>query len=146
MIHSTTETHTKLLDAARDLIGRKGDAVASVGKICAGIAKGGFFHRFASRKRWAVAAAKHVNAGAVCTQELDDHVTTLTQDLAMAETQYAPHAFRTAESIGYFMQSVLQGAFISFAKAQRDPERARKGSAHLRHYLEMLLPLNHVQS
>jgi len=42
-----------------------------------------------------------------------------------------------AESVGYFMQSVLQGAFI-FAKAKQNPRVAAEDLAHLRRYLVML--------
>ena len=40
----------------------------------------------------------------------------------------------TAESVGYFMQAVLQGSFI-FAKAQQGPEIIRESMEHLRRYL-----------
>jgi hypothetical protein len=44
---------------------------------------------------------------------------------------------RTAQSVGYFIQSVLQGSFI-FAKAQQSPEVVRENLVHLRRYLRVL--------
>ena len=43
----------------------------------------------------------------------------------------------SAESVGYFIQAVLQGSFI-FAKAKQDPRVVRESLAHLRRYLEAL--------
>ena len=54
-----------------------------------------------------------------------------------AKLRYAPEATWSAESVGYFMQSVLQGSFI-FAKAQRSSEVVREDMEHLRRYLETL--------
>jgi TetR/AcrR family transcriptional repressor of nem operon len=48
-----------------------------------------------------------------------------------------PDAPWSAASVGYFVQSVLQGAFI-FAKAKQGPEVARESLAHLRRYLGFL--------
>ena len=49
-----------------------------------------------------------------------------------------PDASWTAESVGYFIQAVLQGSFI-FAKAKQNADVARQNLAHLRRYLESLL-------
>lgn len=62
----------------------------------------------------------------------------LARDLEAAKQRYAPDATWTAESVGTFMQAVLQGGFI-FAKASRDPEITKACIAHLRAYLETLL-------
>jgi len=43
------------------------------------------------------------------------------------------------ESLGYYIQSVLQGAFV-FAKARQGPEVVRESLSHLRHYLVLLFP------
>lgn len=45
----------------------------------------------------------------------------------------------TPESVGFFIQAVLQGSFI-FAKAKNGADVARDNLAHLRRYLEMLFP------
>jgi TetR/AcrR family transcriptional repressor of nem operon len=50
---------------------------------------------------------------------------------------YAPDAPWCAQGVGYFMQAVLQGAFI-FAKAKQGPEVALECLQHLRRYLETL--------
>jgi len=72
-----------------------------------------------------------------CDAALSDHIAMLERDLEAAKRIYAPHASWTAESVGYFMQSVLQGAFI-FAKAKQSPEVALECLRHLRRYLENL--------
>jgi TetR/AcrR family transcriptional repressor of nem operon len=71
---------------------------------------------------------------------MTEHVAMLERDLAAAKQRCAPDADWNAESVGYFIQAVLQGAFI-FAKAKQSPQIARENLAHLRRYLEMLLPL-----
>jgi TetR/AcrR family transcriptional repressor of nem operon len=71
---------------------------------------------------------------------MSEHVAMLERDLAAAKWRYAPDADWTPESVGYFMQAVLQGAFI-FAKAKNSPQIARDNLAHLRRYLETLLPI-----
>ena len=50
-----------------------------------------------------------------------------------------PEAPWTADSVGTFIQAVLQGSFI-FAKAQQGPEVAHANIAHLHRYLDMLFP------
>jgi TetR/AcrR family transcriptional repressor of nem operon len=81
--------------------------------------------------------ATHPDIRAACEQALADHIAVLTGDLEAAKRKYAPDAPWTAQSVGYFIQSVLQGAFI-FAKATQSPEVVRDGLAHLRRYLETL--------
>jgi TetR/AcrR family transcriptional repressor of nem operon len=66
------------------------------------------------------------------------HVADLVRDIEAAKQKYAPGAPWSAESVGYFMQAVLQGAFI-FAKAKQGPQVAVECLAHLRRYLETLL-------
>jgi TetR/AcrR family transcriptional repressor of nem operon len=68
---------------------------------------------------------------------LSTHIAELTRDVESAKQLYAPHALWSAESVGCFIQSVLQGAFI-FAKAKQSPEVVRGSLAHLRRYLEGL--------
>jgi len=71
--------------------------------------------------------------------ELAVHIEGLLPDIAQAKQHYAPDADWTPESLGYFIQSVLQGAFI-FAKARQGPEVAREALAHLRNYLVLVFP------
>jgi TetR/AcrR family transcriptional repressor of nem operon len=91
-----------------------------------------------------VAYATHPNLRAACDRVLSEHVAELTRDLATAKSRYAPDAAWDPESVGYFIQCVLQGAFI-FAKARQSPEIATASLGHLRNYLVSLLghPENH---
>jgi TetR/AcrR family transcriptional regulator, transcriptional repressor for nem operon len=81
--------------------------------------------------------ATHPEIRAACDQGMTEHVAELVRDIEAAKQKYAPDAPWSAESVGYFMQSVLQGSFI-FAKAKQGPEVALECLAHLRHYLETL--------
>jgi TetR/AcrR family transcriptional repressor of nem operon len=82
--------------------------------------------------------ATHPDLRAACDRGMSSHIAMLARDLEAAKQRYAPNAAWTPESVGYFMQSVLQGAFI-FAKAKQGPEVAIECLAHLRRYLEELL-------
>jgi TetR/AcrR family transcriptional repressor of nem operon len=81
--------------------------------------------------------ATHPDIRAACDKELSMHIAILTRDVEAAKQLYAPDAPWSAASVGYFIQTVLQGAFI-FAKAKQGPEVAREGLAHLRLYLGSL--------
>lgn len=81
--------------------------------------------------------ATHPQLRAACDQGMSEHVAMLTRDLEAAKARYAPAAPWSAESVGYFMQSALQGAFI-FAKAKQSPATAAESLQHLRRYLEAL--------
>jgi TetR/AcrR family transcriptional repressor of nem operon len=81
----------------------------------------------------------HPHIRQACEAALSSHVAALTVDVEAARRLYAPRARWTAESVGTFMQSVLQGAFI-FAKAQQTPDVAREAIDHLHRYLAMLFP------
>jgi len=80
----------------------------------------------------------HPDLRAACDVGMSRHVADLTRDIEAAKQRYAPAAEWSPESVGYFMQAVLQGGFI-FAKAKQDPRVAVESLAHLRLYLEMLL-------
>jgi len=82
--------------------------------------------------------ATHPDLRAACDQGMSEHVAELTRDLEAAKQRYAPDAPWSPESVGYFMQCVLQGAFI-FAKAKQSPEIAAASLGHLRSYLVTLL-------
>ena len=81
--------------------------------------------------------ATHPNIRTVCDKGTSTHIAILTRDIEAAKSLYAPDAAWSAESVGYFVQSVLQGAFI-FAKAKQGPEVVRESLAHLRRYLELI--------
>jgi TetR/AcrR family transcriptional regulator, transcriptional repressor for nem operon len=193
----STETRSRLLGAATDVIRAKGYTATTVDDIChaAGLTKGSFFHHFDSKEDLGIAAveqfgamaealfgtapyqakddprerlfgyidlriamlngeisqytcligttvqevyATHPALRATCDRMLSEHVAMLTRDLAEAKQLYAPAAPWKPESVGYFMQCVLQGGFI-FAKAQQSPEVAAASLGHLRDYLATLL-------
>jgi TetR/AcrR family transcriptional repressor of nem operon len=82
--------------------------------------------------------ATHPDIRAACERALSSHVAELTRDIELAKKRYAPRAAWSAESVGYYIQTVLQGAFI-FAKAKQGPDTVRESLAHLRRYLKSLL-------
>ena len=81
--------------------------------------------------------ATHPDIRAACDRVLSSHIAILAKDIEAAKKLHAPDAPWSAESVGVFIQSVLQGAFI-FAKARQGPEVARESLAHLRRYLTVL--------
>jgi TetR/AcrR family transcriptional repressor of nem operon len=81
--------------------------------------------------------ATHPEIRAACERGLATHIDTLASDVGAAKRVYARDAPWSAESVGVFIQSVLQGAFI-FAKAEQGPEVAREALSHLRRYLILL--------
>ncbi len=83
----------------------------------------------------------HPEIAAACDRGMSNHVRELARDIASAKEKYAPGAAWTPESLGYHMQSVLQGAFI-FTKAKHNPAVARESLAHLRRYIESLFPVS----
>lgn len=87
----------------------------------------------------------HPRIRAAVEQELSVHIAGLLPDIRLAKARYAPRADWTPESLGVFIQSVLQGAFI-FAKARRGPEAVRDGLSHLRRYLTLVLPRTPARS
>jgi TetR/AcrR family transcriptional repressor of nem operon len=68
---------------------------------------------------------------------LSSHIAELTRDVEEARLRHAPTSTWSAESVGYFIQAVIQGSFI-FAKAKQSPEAMRENLAHLRRYLGVL--------
>ena len=81
--------------------------------------------------------ATHPDIRAACDRGMSAHIAALMRDIEAAKKRYAPDAQWSVESVGYFIQSVLQGSFI-FAKAKQSPDVARESLAHLRRYLEYL--------
>jgi TetR/AcrR family transcriptional regulator, transcriptional repressor for nem operon len=78
--------------------------------------------------------ATHPDIRAACDRGLSSHIAALTPDIEAAKRLYAPKAKWSAESVGYFIQTVLQGSFI-FAKAKQGPAIATASLGHLRNYL-----------
>ncbi len=79
----------------------------------------------------------HPDIRAACEKHMRDHIAELTRDAEGAIARHKPGAVFTAESVGYFMQVVLQGSLI-FAKAKQSQQVAIEALAHLRRYLELL--------
>jgi TetR/AcrR family transcriptional regulator, transcriptional repressor for nem operon len=79
----------------------------------------------------------HPEIRAACDRGMSAHVAKLTCDVEAAKRLYAPKATWSADSVGYFIQAVLQGSFI-FAKAKQSPDVVRESLAHLRRYLVAL--------
>ncbi|MGA2707698.1 MAG: TetR/AcrR family transcriptional regulator [Steroidobacteraceae bacterium] len=86
----------------------------------------------------------HPAIRAACDQGLSSHIAVLTREIEAAKKRYAPRAAWTAESVGYFIQSILQGSFI-FAKTKQSPEVVRGNLRHVRRYLGLLFnrPTSH---
>ena len=81
--------------------------------------------------------ATHPEIRAAADRGLSAHIAELTRDIEAARQRYAPNASWTADSVGTFIQTVLQGSFI-FAKARESPDVVRENLAHLRRYLNVL--------
>ena len=88
--------------------------------------------------------ATHPTIRAACDEGMSAHIAELTRDLEAAKARYAPAATWTPESVGYFIQAVLQGAFI-FAKAKHTADVVRGSLDHLRRYLEHLFSVSSSQ-
>jgi TetR/AcrR family transcriptional regulator, transcriptional repressor for nem operon len=81
--------------------------------------------------------ATHPAIRAVCDRGMSAHVANLTRDIEAVKERYVPDAAWSAASVGYFIQSVLQGSFI-LAKAKEDSGVVLENLRHLRCYLETL--------
>jgi TetR/AcrR family transcriptional regulator, transcriptional repressor for nem operon len=79
----------------------------------------------------------HPDIRKACDRALTSHVRELTRDVEAAKKRHAPKAAWSPQSVGCFIQTVLQGSFI-FAKATQSPEAVRQSLAHLRRYLNTL--------
>ncbi|MFN0190500.1 MAG: TetR/AcrR family transcriptional regulator [Aestuariivirga sp.] len=81
--------------------------------------------------------ATHPEIRAACDKGMSSHIAALMPDIAAAKHLYARKAKWSAESVGYFIQSVLQGSFV-YSKTKQNAEVARENLMHLRRYLETL--------
>jgi len=81
--------------------------------------------------------ASHDGIRSVCEEGLSGHIASLARDVEQAKSMYCPNAEWSAESVGFLMQSVLQGSFI-LAKATGNPDVIRGSILHLKRYLESL--------
>ena len=81
--------------------------------------------------------ASHPQLRAACERGMASHIEALIGDIEAAKQRYAPHGSFTAHSVGYFIQSVLQGSFI-YAKATQDAAMVRDSLEHVRRYLNFI--------
>jgi TetR/AcrR family transcriptional repressor of nem operon len=77
---------------------------------------------------------------AACGAGIEAHAQTLVPTIEAARARYAPKADWSAESLARHTQAVLQGGFV-LAKALNDPNAALEAIAHLKRYVEGLLPV-----
>lgn len=76
-----------------------------------------------------------------CKQGIALHAQAVAADIAAAKAIYAPDAPWQAESLAFYTQATIQGAFI-LAKAQGSADIAAQCIGHLRHYVASLLLAN----
>lgn len=74
---------------------------------------------------------------AACNASIGAYATRLADDVQATIDQHGAPADVTALGLAYYIQAVLQGAFI-LAKASGDAQIARESVAHLKHYIIML--------
>jgi TetR/AcrR family transcriptional repressor of nem operon len=79
----------------------------------------------------------HPSIRDACDKSIRDHVAMLELEITKATHIYRMNPKWTAESLAFYMQSVIQGSFI-LAKAEGGPAVAVACLDHLRRYLEML--------
>ena len=87
----------------------------------------------------------HPALRAACRAGIEGHADTLVQDIAEAKKKYAAKATWSPESVALYTQVALQGAFV-LAKAQDGLDVAADAVAHLRRYIELLLPVTSAKS
>jgi TetR/AcrR family transcriptional repressor of nem operon len=101
---ASTETRTKLLDAALHVMRLKGYAATTVDDICkaAGLTKGSFFHHFDSKEALGIAAAEHFASMAA---------------RLFASAPYRSRADPLDRLLGYvdFRVAILQGSVCEFS-------------------------------
>lgn len=81
--------------------------------------------------------ASHPTLQATCGAGIAAHAQTLTPTIAAAKEEFAPRGDWSAESLAFYIQTVLQGGFV-LAKAMNDPRMALDAIEHLKRYVGML--------
>jgi|SRR5580692_212287 TetR/AcrR family transcriptional repressor of nem operon len=81
--------------------------------------------------------ATHPDIRRACDRVMSSHVAELARDVEAAKKRHAPKAEWTSISVGCFIETVLQGAFI-FAKSTQSADTVRNSLSHLRRYLKSL--------
>jgi len=85
--------------------------------------------------------ATHPNLREACGDGIEAHARTLEPTIEAAKARYAPDAEWSAANLARHTQAVLQGAFV-LAKAMNNPQIVLDEVAHLRRYVEHLLPIS----
>jgi TetR/AcrR family transcriptional repressor of nem operon len=88
--------------------------------------------------------ASHPALQAACGAGIEAHARTLVPTIEAAKAKYAPGADWSAESLARHTQAVLQGGFV-LAKAMNDRQPALDAIAHLKRYVQALLPSTHAE-
>lgn len=83
--------------------------------------------------------ASHPELQRACGASIEAHASTLVPTIEAAKARHAPAAGWSAQSLAHHIQVVLQGGFV-LAKAFNDPTATLDAIAHLRRYVESLLP------
>jgi TetR/AcrR family transcriptional regulator, transcriptional repressor for nem operon len=83
--------------------------------------------------------ASHPALQAACGASIDAHAGTLMPTIEAAKARHAPEADWSAHSLARHTQAVLQGGFV-LAKALNNANAALDAIAHLKRYVEGLLP------
>jgi TetR/AcrR family transcriptional regulator, transcriptional repressor for nem operon len=81
----------------------------------------------------------HPALQAACGEGIEAHAQTLVDTIEAARARYAPQAGWDAAGLARHTQAVLQGSFV-LAKAMNHPAPVLDALAHLRRYIEQLLP------
>jgi len=85
--------------------------------------------------------ASHPALRAACGAGIEAHAQTLVPTIQSAFDDHAAGGHADAQSLARYTQAVLQGAFV-LAKAAGEPGPVLDAIAHLRCYVELLLPLS----
>lgn len=83
--------------------------------------------------------ASHPVLKRACGAGIEAHASTLVPTIAAARACYAPGAEWNPSSLALYLQAGLQGGFV-LAKATNDRAAALDAIAHLKRYVETLLP------
>jgi TetR/AcrR family transcriptional regulator, transcriptional repressor for nem operon len=81
----------------------------------------------------------------VCDRCIGAHAATLVADIEAAAEKYGLIPDWTVESLAYYTQAVIQGAFI-LAKAQQSSQIAAECLDHLRRYIQLLFTCRQTQT
>ncbi len=84
--------------------------------------------------------ASHPALQRACGASIEAHAGTLVPTIEAAKARHAPEAGWRASSLALYLQAGLQGGFV-LAKAANDRSAALDAIAHLKRYVEGLLPM-----